>query len=128
MNLFMRFRNAGKVMLLFLDKAIESFRTAGKLTSPKMLREAIIQGAVLRLRPKMQSHGGQNKYKAFHGVSFAKSNETVGKQTKVTLRALFPTVGAYQTTVKFYGAIEGGKQTLARLADYLPRIRMEGIK
>ena len=45
----------GVVMLLFLDKAIESFRVAGKLTSPKMLREAIIQGAVLRLRPKMMT-------------------------------------------------------------------------
>jgi copper/silver efflux system protein len=42
-------------MLLFLDKAIESFREAGKLTSPHMLREAIIQGAVLRLRPKMMT-------------------------------------------------------------------------
>jgi len=49
----------GVVMLLFLDKAIESFRAAGKLadpqTLPKMLREAIIQGAVLRLRPKMMT-------------------------------------------------------------------------
>jgi copper/silver efflux system protein len=45
----------GVVMLLFLDKAIESFRAAGKLTSAQMLREAIIQGAVLRLRPKMMT-------------------------------------------------------------------------
>jgi copper/silver efflux system protein len=55
----------GVVMLLFLDnairdKAIASFRTAGKLTDArisqeKMLREAIIQGAVLRLRPKMMT-------------------------------------------------------------------------
>jgi Cu(I)/Ag(I) efflux system membrane protein CusA/SilA len=45
----------GVVMLLFLDKAIESFRAAGKLTNAQMLREAIIQGAVLRLRPKMMT-------------------------------------------------------------------------
>jgi Cu(I)/Ag(I) efflux system membrane protein CusA/SilA len=45
----------GVVMLLFLDKAIASFRAAGKLTDAKMLREAIIQGAVLRLRPKMMT-------------------------------------------------------------------------
>jgi Cu(I)/Ag(I) efflux system membrane protein CusA/SilA len=50
----------GVVMLLFLDnairdKAIESFRIAGKLTDAGMLREAIIQGAVLRLRPKMMT-------------------------------------------------------------------------
>ena len=45
----------GVVMLLFLDKAIASFRAAGKLTDARMLREAIIQGAVLRLRPKMMT-------------------------------------------------------------------------
>ncbi len=45
----------GVVMLLFLDKAIASIRAAGKLTSRQMLREAIIQGAVLRLRPKMMT-------------------------------------------------------------------------
>ena len=45
----------GVVMILFLDKAIESFRAAGKLTNAHMLREAIIQGAVLRLRPKMMT-------------------------------------------------------------------------
>ena len=45
----------GVVMLLFLDKAIASFRAAGKLTDAKMLREAIMQGAVLRLRPKMMT-------------------------------------------------------------------------
>lgn len=45
----------GVVMLLFLDKAIASFRAAGKLTSAQTLREAIIQGAVLRLRPKMMT-------------------------------------------------------------------------
>jgi len=45
----------GVVMLLFLDKAIASFRAAGKLTNAQTLREAIIQGAVLRLRPKMMT-------------------------------------------------------------------------
>ena len=45
----------GVVMLLFLDKAIASFRAAGKLADARMLREAIIQGAVLRLRPKMMT-------------------------------------------------------------------------
>jgi Cu(I)/Ag(I) efflux system membrane protein CusA/SilA len=45
----------GVVMLLFLDKAIESFRAAEKLIDAKMLREAIIHGAVLRLRPKMMT-------------------------------------------------------------------------
>ncbi len=45
----------GVVMLLFLDKAIESFRAAEKLIDAEMLREAIIHGAVLRLRPKIMT-------------------------------------------------------------------------
>jgi uncharacterized protein YndB with AHSA1/START domain len=40
-------------------------------------------------------------------------------KTKVTLRSVFPTAEARDRVVKEYGAIEGGKQTLARLADYL---------
>lgn len=45
----------GVVMMLYLDKMIESFRQAGRLTNAQMLREAIVQGAVLRLRPKMMT-------------------------------------------------------------------------
>jgi Cu(I)/Ag(I) efflux system membrane protein CusA/SilA len=45
----------GVVMLLYPDKMIESFRAEGRLTDAKMLREAIMQGAVLRLRPKLMT-------------------------------------------------------------------------
>jgi Cu(I)/Ag(I) efflux system membrane protein CusA/SilA len=49
----------GVVMILFLDNAIRDktieSRTAEKLINAKVLREAIIQGAVLRLRPKMMT-------------------------------------------------------------------------
>lgn len=45
----------GVVMLLYLDKSIESFRESGRLTNAQMLKEAIVQGAVLRLRPKMMT-------------------------------------------------------------------------
>ena len=45
----------GAVMRLYPDKMIESFRQAGRLTNAQMLREAIVQGAVLRLRPKMMT-------------------------------------------------------------------------
>jgi uncharacterized protein YndB with AHSA1/START domain len=44
----------------------------------------------------------------------------VGRQTRVTLHQLFPTAADRDRIIKTYGAIEGGKQTLARLADYLP--------
>jgi Cu(I)/Ag(I) efflux system membrane protein CusA/SilA len=45
----------GVVMLLYLDNAIESYRSAGRLTDARALSEAIIHGAALRLRPKMMT-------------------------------------------------------------------------
>ena len=42
-----------------------------------------------------------------------------GGKTLVTLRSVFPTAAIRDRTVKESGAIEGGKQTLARLAQYL---------
>lgn len=44
-----------------------------------------------------------------------------GEQTLVTLRSLFATVEQRQATMRF-GAIEGGQQTLARLAEYLQQM------
>lgn len=39
--------------------------------------------------------------------------------TELTLRMLFPTTAARETAVRQYGAIEGGRETLARLAEHL---------
>jgi uncharacterized protein YndB with AHSA1/START domain len=41
-------------------------------------------------------------------------------KTKVTMQMIFPTANDRDTVVKAYGAIEGGKQTLQRLSEYLP--------
>ncbi|MDB5296917.1 MAG: hypothetical protein JWO31_2900 [Phycisphaerales bacterium] len=43
-----------------------------------------------------------------------------GGRTRLTMRALFVTAEAKAYVVEKHGAIEGGKQTLARLAEYLP--------
>jgi uncharacterized protein YndB with AHSA1/START domain len=48
-------------------------------------------------------------------VEFA---EAEGK-TRVTMRSLFPSAAARTKVVEEHGAIEGGKQTLARLAEYV---------
>lgn len=48
--------------------------------------------------------------------------ETVGNQTQLSIHMLFDTAADRDFVVKEFGAIEGGKQTLARLADYLPRM------
>ncbi|MDP1679030.1 MAG: efflux RND transporter permease subunit, partial [Candidatus Nitrotoga sp.] len=45
----------GVVMLLYLDNAIEDLRCAGRLNNRNDLHQAIIQGALLRIRPKMMT-------------------------------------------------------------------------
>jgi len=45
----------GVVMLLYLDNAIKESRQAGRLTDHAALRQAIVQGALLRVRPKMMT-------------------------------------------------------------------------
>jgi Cu(I)/Ag(I) efflux system membrane protein CusA/SilA len=47
----------GVFMLLYPDLAFEERRRTGRLASPADLREAIIEGAVKRLRPKLMTVG-----------------------------------------------------------------------
>lgn len=42
----------GIVMLVYLDEAIERFKKAGKLNNQDDLKEALMEGAALRVRPK----------------------------------------------------------------------------
>lgn len=67
------------------------------------------------------SHGGGRP--GDRGVTFVATwtFEALGaKQTRVTLRSVFPSTADRDRVVREYGAIEGGRQTLARLAEYLP--------
>jgi Cu(I)/Ag(I) efflux system membrane protein CusA/SilA len=45
----------GVVMLLYLDRAVEHFRSEGRLATAAQLREAIRHGAVQRVRPKVMT-------------------------------------------------------------------------
>jgi hypothetical protein len=45
-----------------------------------------------------------------------------GNKTKVTIRMVFPSAAERDHVVKEFGAIEGGKQTLERLGDYLAKM------
>jgi Cu(I)/Ag(I) efflux system membrane protein CusA/SilA len=45
----------GVIMLLYLDTAYEKWRKEGRLRSLKDLREAVSEGAVKRVRPKMMT-------------------------------------------------------------------------
>jgi uncharacterized protein YndB with AHSA1/START domain len=61
-------------------------------------------------------HGDGGEEHSFHvTVTF----EQVGAQTRLTMRSLFPTVAARDFVVENYGAIEGGRQTLERLSQYV---------
>ena len=44
-----------------------------------------------------------------------------GNQTRLSMRMLFSTAEELQRVVERYGAIEGGKQTLGRLAEYVEK-------
>lgn len=63
-------------------------------------------------------HGGEGDEPHFHVTL---TLEAVGKKTRITMRSLFPSVEALEA-VKKYGAVEGGVQTLARLAGHLPHL------
>jgi Cu(I)/Ag(I) efflux system membrane protein CusA/SilA len=45
----------GVVMLLYLDNAIDRFRQAGELKDRAALHQAIVEGALLRIRPKIMT-------------------------------------------------------------------------
>jgi len=65
-------------------------------------------------------HGGSAADAQVHfhvTVTFA----DLGTKTAVTMRSLFPTAAARDFVVQRFGAIEGGQQTLARLAEQLVR-------
>lgn len=65
-------------------------------------------------------HGDWENPKLFEGsLTFTE----VEGGTLITLHSIFPTKEARDMVVEKYGAIEGGKQTLARLDEYLSSIR-----
>jgi uncharacterized protein YndB with AHSA1/START domain len=68
------------------------------------------------------SHGGHKEggpaTRFTHIITF----EDQSGKTLVTMRALFDSVETRDRTVRDFNAIEGGHQTLERLADYLPRM------
>jgi uncharacterized protein YndB with AHSA1/START domain len=47
--------------------------------------------------------------------------EDLGDKTRITLRNAFATAEALQHVIKTYGAVEGGKQTLGRLAEQVEK-------
>ncbi|HEY4044783.1 MAG TPA: SRPBCC domain-containing protein [Rhodopila sp.] len=48
--------------------------------------------------------------------------EAICEKTRVTIQMVFPSASARDVVVKEYGAVEGGRQTLERLGEHLPRM------
>jgi len=63
-------------------------------------------------------HGGE---KEFEPVNFEVETtfKPESESTLITMRMRFPSASALEHVIENYGALEGGRQTLARLDDYL---------
>jgi len=69
------------------------------------------------------AHGGGKKDAASVNFTQTWTFEAVEKgKTRLTLCQVFPTAEDRDKVVKEYGAIEGGKQTLQRLAEFLVKL------
>jgi uncharacterized protein YndB with AHSA1/START domain len=64
------------------------------------------------------AHGGENDVSFHVTVTF----ERQGEKTKLTMVTLFPTAEMLDFVAREYGAIEGGKQHLDRLGEYLQQV------
>jgi len=61
-------------------------------------------------------HGGEPGVEAVDFTTTVTFEELPGDRTRLTMRAVFATAAARDHVAREYGAVEGGKQTLARLA------------
>lgn len=76
---------------------------------------------IVPLEKIVYSHGGGREHGP--GATFVATwtFETVeGTKTRLTVRMVFPTAEARDFVAREFGAIEGGQQTLAKLAEFLP--------
>jgi len=76
---------------------------------------------IVRPEKIVYNHGG-GKEDGGDGVSFRSTwtfTDLGDGRTEVTMRGVFATAAMYETAVKVYRAVEGGRQTLARLSEHL---------
>ncbi len=64
-------------------------------------------------------HGGDDGEVHFQATI---TLEDLGGKTKITMRSVFPTREAKDHVVREYGAIEGGNQTISRLAEHVAKM------
>jgi uncharacterized protein YndB with AHSA1/START domain len=74
---------------------------------------------VVRPERIVYDHGGGTKGRSGAQFEATWTFEALGEKTRLTIRMVFPSAEARDRVVKEYGAIEGGRQTLERLAEFL---------
>lgn len=74
-------------------------------------------------KPERISHDhGDGTENGIHFKATITFEEEGKNKTRITMKSVFPTQEARDHVVKEYGAIEGGKQTLGRMADYVEKM------
>ena len=78
---------------------------------------------VVRPERLVYKHGDADPSEGLEPVSFevTVNFEAQDSRTRVTMRMVFPSAKAREFVVKTYGAVEGGNQHVARLAEYLAK-------
>ncbi len=66
-------------------------------------------------------HGGGKKDHPGPNFLATWTFEALGSKTRVTIHILFPSAHDRDTVIREYGAMEGGKQTLERLGEFLAK-------
>jgi uncharacterized protein YndB with AHSA1/START domain len=83
-------------------------------------KNKIIYTEVVKPERLVYRHAGEEEHEdvRFHvTVTF----EAQGRKTLLTMRSLFETAQEREEVVTKYGALEGGRQTLERLAEYVEK-------
>jgi uncharacterized protein YndB with AHSA1/START domain len=81
-------------------------------------KNKIVFTEVVKPERLVYRHAGEEEHEdvRFHvTVTF----EAQGSKTRLTMRSLFATAAEREEVVTKYGALEGAKQTLERLAEYV---------
>jgi uncharacterized protein YndB with AHSA1/START domain len=80
----------------------------------------IVYSEVVRPERLVYVHSGDEDDNSSFDVTVDFTED--GGKTKITMQSVFPSVEALQYVVENYGAVEGGKQTMARLAEHLEQL------
>ncbi len=81
---------------------------------------------VVPLERLTHQHGGHRPGGTEVSFLMIVTFEDEGDGTRLTLRQVYPSMEARDQTIREYGALEGGKQTLEKLAEYLERVIQGG--